>query len=129
MRYGLRRISPRVRRTLRRDVEPHLFSYGGIARETDAQERQPGTPVGEEKIVTTVCIFVGATRAPPVAGGDIQGPCSIIYSSSTKRRESGPSLKRNLSFARCLVLVCDSPSKLNRVETLILSPEVRLYNK
>ena len=67
MRYGLRRISPRVRRTLRRDVEPHLFSYGGIARETVAQERQPGTPVGKEKIVATVCIFIGGD--PGTASG------------------------------------------------------------
>ena len=44
-----------------------IFSYGGIARETVAQERQPGTPVGKEKIVATVCIFIGGD--PGTASG------------------------------------------------------------
>ena len=77
---------------------------------------------GRKKLLPQCAYSSEATRAPPVAGRDTQGPCSINYSSSTKRRESGPSLKRNLSLARCLALVCDSPSNStanNRVETLI----------
>ena len=58
----------------------HIFSYGGIARETVTQERQPGTPVGKEKIVATVCIFIGGD--PGTASGRERYPRAVQYDDS-----------------------------------------------